>query len=90
MREMLHRFVIFLHLNVIRSTWQSSCSFLKTCQSTQYSVVVGNGCVFPLMVIFLSVHSCTARITGSAWGFAGLSVMVFVDVSTLALTTGCS
>ena len=63
--------------------------FLYTRQGIQYSLVVGNRCAFPLMVIFLSVHSCTSGMTGSAGGFAGLSVMVFMDVSTLALNTGC-
>ena len=33
-------------------------------------------------VMFLSVHSCTPGITtGSAGGFASLSVIVFMDVS---------
>ena len=36
---------------------------------SKYSLVVGNRCVFPPMVILLPVHSCTTGITGSAVGF---------------------
>ena len=53
---------------------------------SKYPLVVCNRCVFPPMVIFLSVHSSATGITGFAGGFAGLSVMVFMDVFTLALT----